>query len=48
MEIINRTLKLSQVKKHTRLKIYNSLALPTLLYGCGTGEIREQDKSRII
>jgi len=26
-EIINRTLKLSQVQKHTRLKIYNTLAL---------------------
>ena len=26
-EIINRTLKSSQVQKHTRLKIYNSLAL---------------------
>jgi len=26
-EIINRNLKLSQVQKHTRLKIYNTLAL---------------------
>jgi len=26
-EIINRTLKLSQVQKHTRLKIYNTLVL---------------------
>jgi len=31
----------------TRLKIYDALALPTLLYGCETWAIREQDKSRI-
>jgi len=27
--------------------MYNTLALPTLLYGCETWEIREQDKSMI-
>jgi len=46
MGIFNRTLKPSQVQKHTRLKIYNTLALHTLLYGCETLAIREHDKSR--
>jgi len=45
--IINRTLKPSQVRKHIRLKIYNSLALPKLLYGFETLAITEQDKYRI-
>jgi hypothetical protein len=45
--IINRTFKSSQVQKHTRLKIYNILALPTSLYGCETSAVREHDKSRI-
>ena len=40
---INRTLKLSKVQKHTRLKMYNILALPTLLYRCKIWVIREQD-----
>jgi hypothetical protein len=31
MEIINVTVKPSQVQKHNRPKIYNTLALPTLL-----------------
>jgi len=47
MRIINRTLKPSQVQIHTRLKIYNVLTLPTLLYGCKTWAIIEQDKCRI-
>jgi hypothetical protein len=45
--IINRTLKPSQIQKHSRLKICNTLALPTLLYKCETWAIREQDKSRV-
>jgi len=32
--IINRTLKLSQVQKRTRLKMYNTSPSPALLYGC--------------
>jgi hypothetical protein len=47
MRMINRTLKPSQVQKHTRLKISNISALPTLLYGCDTWAIRKHDKSRI-
>jgi hypothetical protein len=46
--IINRTLKPSQVRKHTRLKIYNTLALPKLIYGFETWAITEQDKYRIM
>jgi hypothetical protein len=46
-EIINRTLKPSQVHRHTRLKIYNTSALPTLLYELETLAIIEQVKSRI-
>jgi hypothetical protein len=44
--IINQVLKRSKVQKQTRLKIYNTLALPTLLYGGETWTLREQDKSR--
>jgi hypothetical protein len=44
MGIINKTLKPSQVQKHTRLKIISTLALPALLHGCDTWAIREQDK----
>ena len=45
--IINRTLKPSQVQKHTRLKIYNTLVLPILLYGCESWAIREENKYRM-
>lgn len=45
--IINKVLKPSQVQKQTRLKIYNTLAIPTLLYGCETWAIKKKDESRI-
>ena len=45
--IINRTLKISQVQKHTRWKIYNISALPNLLHGFESWAITEQDKYRI-
>jgi hypothetical protein len=44
---MNITSESSQVQKQTRLTIYNTLALPTVLYGCKTQAVREQDKSRI-
>jgi hypothetical protein len=44
---INRTLKPSRAPKHTRMKIYSTLLLPTLLYGCESWAIIEQDKYRI-
>jgi hypothetical protein len=45
--IINRNLKHAQVQKHTGLKIYNTLSLRTLLYGCEIWALTEQDKWRI-
>ena len=45
--IINITVKPSQVQKHTRPKIYNTWALPTLMYRCESEAIREQDNSRM-
>jgi len=41
MGIITRTLRPSQAQKHTRLKMYNTLTLPTLLYRCETCAIRD-------
>jgi hypothetical protein len=46
--IMNRTLKPSQVQKHTRLEICNTLALPALLYRCKMWAIGEQNKFRIM
>jgi hypothetical protein len=40
-------LKTHSSQKHTRLKIYNILALPTLLHGCETWAITEHDKPRM-
>jgi hypothetical protein len=41
-EIIKRTLKPSPIQKHTRLKIYNTITLPTLLYGSITWELEKR------
>jgi hypothetical protein len=46
-EFINRNLKPPEFQKHTRLKIYNTLALPTLLNYCETYAIGEEDKYKI-
>jgi hypothetical protein len=46
-EIISRTLKPSQVQKHSTLKTYSSLALLTSVYGCEAWSTREHDNSRI-
>jgi len=32
---------------NAKVKIYNTLALPTLLYGCETWSVGEQDNTRI-
>ena len=45
--IINRNLTKSEVQKDTRLKIFNTLSLRNLLYGCETWAFREQGKYRI-
>jgi hypothetical protein len=34
MVLTTRTLRPSQAQKHTRLNMYNTLVLPTLLYRC--------------
>ena len=41
MGIITKNLRSSQAQKHTRLNMYNTLALPTLLYRCETWAIRD-------
>jgi len=48
MGIIHRILKPSYIHKCTRLKIYNTLAVPTALYRCENLAIKEQDKYRVI
>jgi hypothetical protein len=45
--IINQVLKLSKVQRQTRLRIYNTVAIPILLYGCEAWALKEQDKPRI-
>jgi hypothetical protein len=47
MGIISITLKPSQFQKHSRLKMFNTVALPALLYGCDSWAIREQGEYRI-
>jgi hypothetical protein len=46
--IINQVLKPSKVQKQTRLRTYNTLAIPTLLYISEAWTLKEQDKARII
>jgi len=45
--IINWVLKPLEVQKQTRLRIHNTSAIPTPLYGSKTWTLKEQDKSRI-
>jgi hypothetical protein len=40
-------MKPSLVQKHTRLKIYKTLARPILAYGCEAWTFRKNDESRI-
>jgi hypothetical protein len=47
-EIINHILKPSKVQKQTRSRIYNPLAIPTLLYGSKMWTLKEQDNARIM
>jgi len=41
MGIITRNLRPFQVQKYIRLKMYNTLVLPALLYSCETCAIRD-------
>jgi hypothetical protein len=45
--LINNVLKPNQVQKTTRLKVYNTLAVPTLIYGSEIWTLRKQDKTRL-
>jgi hypothetical protein len=45
--LINTIFKPSKVQKQTRIQIYNTLTLPTLLYGSENWTIKANDKTRI-
>jgi hypothetical protein len=45
--LLNNALKPNQVHKTTRLKVYNTLAVPTLIYGSEILTLRKQDKTRL-
>jgi hypothetical protein len=47
MGIINNVLKPSLVQRHTRIRIYKTLARPVLCYGSEAGTVRKSDGSRI-
>jgi hypothetical protein len=44
---LNNTLKPNLVQRSTRLKLYKTLALPTLLYGTEIWTIKHCDKNRL-
>jgi hypothetical protein len=44
---INNVLKPNQVQKSSRMKIYNTLAIPTLIYGSEIWTLTQQNKSRL-
>jgi hypothetical protein len=45
--ILNNVFRLQKTLKKTRMKLYNTLALPVLLYGSETWAIRAGDARRI-
>jgi hypothetical protein len=45
--IINNTFKLNKARKGTQIKLYNTLALPILLYGSENLTVKSKDKSRL-
>jgi hypothetical protein len=47
MGLLNNTLKPNLVQRRTRLKLYKTLALPTLLYGSEIWTIKQCDKNRL-
>jgi hypothetical protein len=44
---INNVLKPNQVQKSSRMKMYNTLAISTLIYGSKIWTLTQQDKSRL-
>jgi hypothetical protein len=47
LELLNNTMKPNLVQRSTRLKLYKTLALPTLLYGSEIFTIKQCDKNRL-
>jgi hypothetical protein len=45
--ILNNVFRLQKTLKKTKIKLYNTLALPVLLNGSKTGTIKARDASRI-
>jgi hypothetical protein len=45
--LLNNTLKPNLVQRSTRLKLYKTLVLPTLLYGSEIWTIKQSDKNRL-
>jgi hypothetical protein len=45
--ILNNVFRLQKTLKKTRIKLYNTLALPVLLYGSETWTIRAREARRI-
>jgi hypothetical protein len=48
LEIINQMFKPSLVSRHTRIRIYKTLARPVLYYGSDAWTIRRTDERRLI
>jgi len=47
MCIINEVLKQTLVQKHTRIRVYKTLARPVLCYGSEAWTVRKCDRSRL-
>ena len=45
--ILNNVFRPQKILKKTRIKLYNTLAFPVLLYGSETGTIEARDARRI-
>jgi hypothetical protein len=45
--VLNNVFRPQKLFKKTRIKLYNSLALPVLLYGSETGTVKARDTRRI-
>jgi transcriptional regulator with AAA-type ATPase domain len=45
--IVNNVFGAQKTLKKTRIKLYNTLALPVLLYGSETGTVKARDARRI-
>ena len=46
--LLNRTMPVNKVRKETRVRVYNTLAVPTLTYGCENWAMKKSDKKRFM